>query len=226
MNIDATATQNGVLPFSQSREDKTSSPATIATEHSLLAIDRELDSLLDQMQEELEGKGEASPESMVRFQQFCEAFGEKVDRIGRFIRVMEARAAYCKAESARLGARAKSADTKVEQTKSLVLFYLASRNLAKMEGKEFTLRRQKNSQDSVRIDCPEGIPMRLQRVEARFDGVLWERILAVLSDDLKAAFAGCMLASSPVNDAIKSEIAAGGQVEGATVSRGYHLRVA
>ena len=178
------------------------------------------------MQEELDESGEASPEGMARFQQFCEAFGEKVDRIGRFIRVMEARAAYCKAESARLGARAKSADSKVEQTKSLVLFYLVSRNLAKMEGKEFTLRRQKNSQDSVRIHCPEAIPMRLQRVDARFDGVLWERILAVLPNDLRVAFAGCMQASTPANDAIRSEIAAGGQVEGATVSRGYHLRVA
>ena len=225
MNIDATWTQNGMLPFSKITE-RDASPATIAADNSLLTIDRELDALLDQMQEELDESGEASPESMARFQQFCEAFGEKVDRIGRFIRVMEARAAYCKAESARLGARAKSADSKVEQTKSLVLFYLVSRNLAKMEGKEFTLRRQKNSQDSVRIHCPEAIPMRLQRVDARFDGVLWERILAVLPNDLKVAFASCMQASTPANDAIKSEIAAGSQVEGATVSRGYHLRVA
>ena len=218
-------TQNAVLPFSKSTK-KTSSPATIAADNSLLAIDRELDSLLDQMQEELEEEGEASPESMALFEQFCESFGEKVDRIGRFVRVMEARAAYCKAESARLGARAKSADNKVEQTKSLVMFYLLSRNLTKMEGKEFTLRRQKNSQDSVRIHCPEAIPMRLQRVEARFDGLLWERILAVLPDDRRVSFAGCIQASTPANDAIRSEIAAGGQVEGATVSRGYHLRVA
>ena len=225
MNIDAAVTQNSVLPFSKTTE-KHASPATIAADNSLLTIDRELDSLLDQMQEELEEDGEVGPESMARFQQFCEAFGEKVDRIGRFIRVMEARAAYCKAESARLGARAKSADNKVEQTKSLVMFYLASRNLVKMEGKEFTLRRQKNSQDSVRIHCPEAIPMRLQRVEARFDGVLWERILTVMPDDLKVAFARCMFATSPANDAIRSEIAVGGQVEGATVSRGYHLRVA
>jgi hypothetical protein len=33
----------------------------------------------------------------------------------------------------------------------MVLFHLLSRDLKKIEGREFTLRPQKNSQDSVRI---------------------------------------------------------------------------
>ena len=90
-----------VLPFSPAQEKK-SAPETIASDHSLLEIDRELDVLFDQMEDELEENGAASPESVARFHAFCDAYGEKVDRIGRFIRVMEARTAYCKAEAARL----------------------------------------------------------------------------------------------------------------------------
>ena len=65
--------------------------ASIAQDHSLFEIDRELDMLLDEIEEEIERCGEASAELMGRFQQFCEAHGEKADRIGRFLRMMEAR---------------------------------------------------------------------------------------------------------------------------------------
>ena len=51
-------TQAPVLPFSPAQERK-AAPETIASDHSLLEIDRELDALFDQMQDELEEK--ASP---------------------------------------------------------------------------------------------------------------------------------------------------------------------
>lgn len=92
-------------------------------------------------------------------------------------------------EAARLTARGKSAENKVEQTKALVLYYLQSREMTKMEGKQFTLRCQKNSQDSVRISDPALIPLRLKRVEARFDGETWERIVAAVPDELRSVLA-------------------------------------
>jgi hypothetical protein len=215
--------QAPVLPFSQ---EKKRAGESITAEHSLLDIDRELDCLFDRIQDELEETGEISPESKQLFDQFCEAFGEKVDRIGRFIRIMEARAAYCKTEAARLAARAKAAENKVEQTKALVLYYLQTREMTKMEGKQFTLRCQKNSQDSVRISDPELIPIRLKRVEARFDGGTWERILVALPEELKPVLTAGIHDTSLVNDAIKQAIAQNEPVEGATVSRGYHIHVA
>jgi Siphovirus Gp157 len=177
--------QKPVLPFAQTQEKKTPSES-IASDHSLLQIDLELDILFDTMQDELEESGEASQESIERFHMFCDAYGEKVDRIGRFIRVMEARAAYCKAEAARLVARGKRSENKVEQTKLLILYYLQSREMTKIEGKQFTLRCQKNSQDSVRISDPTLIPLRLKRIEARFDGGTWERLLAALPKELRS----------------------------------------
>ena len=98
-----------------------SSPTSIATDHSLLELDNELDALLDQIQDEIEEQGEASAEAMERLQLFCQAMDVKIDRIGRFLRVMETRAEYCKKESARYAARAKRAQNKIERTESMVL---------------------------------------------------------------------------------------------------------
>ena len=89
-----------LIPF-QATPGAQSSPTSVATDHSLLDLDGELDALLDQIQDEIEEHGEASAEAMERFQLFCQAMDVKIDRIGRFLRVMETRAEYCKKESAR-----------------------------------------------------------------------------------------------------------------------------
>lgn len=97
---------------------------TIAGSSSLFEIDTELDELFDQIDDQVEAGGEPSEELLSRFRQFCEAHGEKVDRIGRFVRMMEAREQYCRMEAARLGERARSTANRVDRTKSMVLFYL------------------------------------------------------------------------------------------------------
>ena len=132
--------------------------ASIAEANSLFEIDMELDGLLEEIEEQVESEGQASQELTARFQQFCTAHGEKVDRIGRFVRMMEAREQFCRGEAARLADRARAAAGKVDRTKSMVLFYLVSRDLKKIEGLEFTLRAQKNSQDSVRINDEAVLP--------------------------------------------------------------------
>src|SRR5271154_3531439 len=71
---------------------------------------------------------------MERFQRFCQAMDVKIDRIGRFLRIMETRAEYCKRESARYAARARRAQSKIERTQSMVLYYLASHDLKKISG--------------------------------------------------------------------------------------------
>jgi hypothetical protein len=158
--------------------------STIAATNSLFEIDVELDSLLDEIEEQAAQGGEPSGELVARFQQFCSAHGEKVDRIGRFLRRMEAREQFCRAEAARLGDRARAAAGKVERTKNMVLYYLMSRDLKAIEGREFTLRAQKNSQDSVRITDEAALPAAFRRINARIGGVLWETLLANLPDEL------------------------------------------
>ena len=200
--------------------------ATVAQEHSLFEIDRELDELLDGIEEEIETLGEASPELIDRFQAFCEAHGEKADRIGRFIRMMEARIQYCRTEAARLQDRARSCDRKVTQTKNMVLYYLISRELKKIEGREFTLRIQKNSQDSVRFTDESQVPMSLRKVEACFDGHLWEKVISAVPAELKHMLITSIRETVPCNEGIKLAAQNGIPVPGAEVYRGIHLRVA
>jgi hypothetical protein len=199
---------------------------SISENCSLFEIDNELDALLEQMEEQVETEGEPSEELLSRFRQFCAAHGEEVDRIGRFVRMMEAREQYCHAEAARLSERARSTGGKVDRTKSMVLFYLMSRDLRKIEGREFTLRVQKNSQDSVKITDEATLPMAYRKVEARIDGVLWETVISHLPNELAQALEVAIQEIKPDADAIKAAVMRQEAVPGADVRRGSHLRVA
>jgi len=200
--------------------------ASIAEANSLFEIDMELDGLLDEIELQIESEGEPSEELVARFQGFCEARGEKVDRIGRFVRMMEAREQFCRSEATRLGDRARAAANRIERTKNMALYYLLSRDLKKIEGQQFTLRAQKNSQDSVRIIDEAALPMCYRRIEARISGVIWETVLSVLPEELSTALESSVQESRPDNDAIKAAVARNEVVPGAEVRRGEHLRVA
>ena len=192
----------------------------------MFEIDRELDTLLDEIEEEIESRGEASAELMERFQQFCEAHNEKADRIGRFLRMMDVRVQYCRSEAGRLQERARSSERKATQTKYMVMYYLKSRELRKIEGRAFTLRIQKNSQDSVRFTDETQVPMRYRMVAARLDGALWERVIESVPEDLRRLLVASIQDASPSNEAIKQAVQNQIAVPGAEVYRGDHLRVA
>jgi hypothetical protein len=199
--------------------------STIAETNSLFEIDLELDSLLDEIEEQTAQGGEPSGELVARFEQFCSAHGEKVDRIGRFLRRMEAREQFCRAEAARLSDRAHSAAGKVERTKNMVLYYLMSSDLRAIEGREFTLRAQKNSQDSVRITDEAAVPSAFRRIDARISGVLWETALANLPEELGKLLEHTVMQSVPDKDTIKAAIQQEEDVPGAELRRGWHLRI-
>jgi len=194
--------------------------------NTLFEIDRELDSLLDQIEEETEVNGTASPELLERFQQFCQAESEKVDRIGRFLTLMDSRLRYCRQQAEHFQKRARSADAKVASTKNMVLYFLAARGLKKIEGKEFTLRQQKNSQDSVEITDADQLPITSRELELHIPGLVWQAVLALLPEDTSKVLASYIRGDRPCNDAIKEAVSRFGEVPGAQVKRGIHLRVA
>ena len=200
--------------------------SSIAETNSLFEIDAELDSLLDEIEEQTGQTGEPSEEIVARFQQFCSAHGEKVDRIGRFVRIMEAREQYCRSLSARLTDRARATAVKVERTKNMVLYYLLSRELKKIEGYQFTLRAQKNSQESVRITDEAAVPKSYCRIDARIEGVVWETMLSLLPEKLSKSLESSVQEMRPNAEAIKAAAMRNEQVPGTEVRRGSHLRVA
>jgi len=196
--------------------------STIAETNSLFEIDEELNGIFDEIEEQ---NGEPTEELIARFQEFCSAHGEKVDRIGRFLRRMEAREQFCRAEIARLSDRARATAGKVERTKNMVLYYLMSRELKSIEGREFTLRAQKNSQDSVRITDEAALPVAFRKVDARIGGILWETVLANLPDELGKMLESTVEESRPDADSIKAAIQSEEEVPGAELRRGWHLRI-
>jgi hypothetical protein len=199
--------------------------ASITETSSLFEIDMELDELLEEIEEQIESQGQASEELLARFQQYCDAHGEKVDRIGRFVRMMEAREKFCRSEAARLGDRSRAAANKIERIKNMVLYFLLSRDLKKIEGHEFTLRAQKNSQDSVRITDEAVLPLCYCRIHARIDGGVWQTVLSLLPDQLALALMSSVQEKRPDAEAIKIAAMQDGQVPGAEIRRGSHLRV-
>jgi hypothetical protein len=199
--------------------------ASIAEASSLFEIDVELDGLLEQIEAQIESEGQTSADLVALFQEFCEAHGEKVDRIGRFVRTMEVREQHCRSEAARLNDRARAAASRVERTKNMVLYYLLSRDLKRIEGREFTLRAQRNSQDSVRITDEGALPKTYCRVEARIPGVVWQAVLAFLPEEFVRIMESSIQEVKPDTEAIKSAVARNEVVVGAEVHRGLHLRV-
>jgi hypothetical protein len=199
--------------------------ASIAEANSLFEIDMELDTLLEEIELQIEGDGQPSDDLVARFQEFCEARGEKVDRIGRFVRMMEAREQYCRGEAARLSDRARAAANKIERTKNMALYYLLSQDLKKIEGQQFTLRAQKNSQDSVKITDQDAVPKCYCRIEARIPGIVWETVLALLPEELARKLKSTVQEIRPDHDAIKTAVAQNEHVPGADVRRGMHLRL-
>ena len=200
--------------------------AAIADDHSLLKLDQELDSLLEQIEDEIEESGEASKEAMDRLQLFCRAMNLKVDRIGRYLSVMEVQAVHCRKEAARYAARANRAQNKIDRTKAMVLYYLESHDLKQLETENFTLRRQKNSQDSVVVTNPDSIPPDLRRYELKIEGALWIGIVAALPEELAASAQASVKCAEPSNVAIRQHIENGKFLDGVEVKRLYHLRMA
>jgi Siphovirus Gp157 len=199
--------------------------ASIAESSSLFEIDMELDTLLEEIEEQVAAGGQASEDLVARFQQFCEAHGDKVDRIGRFVRMMEAREQFCRSEAARLSDRARAAAGRVERTKNMVLYYLLSRDLKKIEGYQCTLRAQKNSQDSVKITDQAAIPQCYCRIGAQIDGVVWETVLSLLPEELAKALECSVQETRPNAEAVKAAALRNEQVPGTEIRRGSHLRV-
>jgi Siphovirus Gp157 len=72
---------------------------------------------------------------------------------------------FCRNEATRLQGRARVCDRKVTQTKSMVTYFLKSRELKKIEGREFALRLPKNGQDSVRYTDETQVPMAFRAIE-------------------------------------------------------------
>jgi hypothetical protein len=106
----------------------------------------------------------------------------------------------------------------------MVLYYLESHDLKQIESDDFTLRRQKNSQDSVIVSNPDAIPPDLKRYELKVAGDIWMKVFLALPEELGADLQAAVSGTEPMNHAIKQCFASGRTIDGIVVKRLYHLR--
>ena len=108
----------------------------------------------------------------------------------------------------------------------MVLYFLSANGLKKIEGDEFTLRLQQNSQDSVEITDASRVPINCRELELRVPGELWQAVIDLLPEKTSRILTSCVRDDRPCNDLIKAAISRSEKIPGAQIKRGIHLRVA
>jgi len=121
--VEETHSEKALLPVAEHAERTTEK--ILSREMSLFAIDESLSELMDAAVEAAaENGGEIPPELHRALLDYCEAFGQKVDNIARYIRSQEFETANAKAEIERLERRKAAAEHRVERLKGLLKFFL------------------------------------------------------------------------------------------------------
>ena len=108
--------------------------STVRDPRSLFDIDERLVELMDQVADAAADGQEPPSELIEEINEYIEAFHSKVDRIAGYLRWQESIASICGAEAERLSARKKSAEGRVSRLKNMLLHFMLSRGLKRLEG--------------------------------------------------------------------------------------------
>lgn len=198
--------------------------STSAENPSLFEIDQELEAAFEAASQEQEQTGEISEETRQHCLTLFAELGKKVDRIAAYVRATEFKARAAKEEAARLSARQKSAENRVLQVKSMLAYYLHTRTLKRLEGQLNTVRLQKNSQPSLRLD-PLTLARDYEQVTITIPQPEWDRVLALIPiSELRQKLESAVVAVEPNKELIRQELQAGKQISGAELFKGEHIR--
>jgi len=206
-------------------------PETLASEMSLFELDETLSLLMESATEEAPANnGEIPDELRQALLDYCEAFGAKVDNIANYIKAQEGEARNAKIEIERLQARQAAAENRVERLKNLLKYFMDTRGLRNMKGRLNTISLRRNSQDSLIVEAPDGIPSEFCKLFLTIAVSEWEEIVAHLPEDhdLRARLASDANAfgkREPDNAKLRVAIQAGRSIPGAQLRRGQHVRL-
>lgn len=194
---------------------------------SLFDIDERLVDLMDRI-EAATGTGDIPQELIQEANDYLEAFRTKVDRMAGYWRWQESIARICGEEAERLSARKKAADGRVNRLKNMLLAFMMSRGLKKLEGEKAAIGMQANGMPSLVIDDPVQIgerffesSVRLTKTELQelvyqlAEGELRHRLETILSGD------GWEINGSAVRSAMANNVT----VSGARLVKGHHVRL-
>jgi len=204
---------------------------TLASEMSLFQLDETLSLLMDSAADEAPGNnGEISDDLRQALLDYCEAFGAKVDNIANYIKAQEGEARNAKVEIERLQTRQVAAENRVEKLKGLLKYFMDTRGLRCMKGRLNTISLRRNSQDSLIVDTPDGIPGEFCKLYMTIAVPDWEELVAHLPEDhdLRMGLAGdgnTLGRREPDNAKLRLALQSGRSILGAQLRRGQHVRL-
>ena len=195
---------------------------------SLFDIDERLVELMDQVADVAADGQEPPSELIEEINGYIEAFQSKVDRIAGYLRWQESIASICGAEAERLSARKKSAEGRVSRLKNMLLHFMLSRGLKKLEGERAAIGLQPNSAASLVVDDPLKIgecffERSIGFTKTELQELIYQLPAGDLRDRLEAQLAE---EGWQVNgNAVRAALANGAEVAGARLVKGHHIRI-
>ena len=195
---------------------------------SLFDIDERLVELMDQVADTAADGQESPSELIEEINEYIEAFHSKVDRIAGYLRWQESVASICGAEAERLSVRKKSAEGRVSRLKNMLLHFMLSRGLRKLEGERAAIGLQPNSAASLVVDDPLKIGECFFERSIGFTKTeLQELIYQLPAGDLRGRLETQLAEDGwQVNgSAIRAAIVNGSEVDGARLVKGHHIRI-
>jgi hypothetical protein len=194
---------------------------------SLFDLDERLIELMDCAEDAAEN-GEIPHELLQEINEYLEAFRTKVDRIAGYWRWQESIATICGEEADRLSARKRAAERRVNRLKEMMMAFMMSRSLKRLDGEKSAIGLQTNSTASLVVDDPLQIGECFFEKSLRFTKTELQEIVYQLTDGklrarLEAALAGddWEINSSALRFAITNSSC----VSGARLVKGNHLRL-
>ncbi len=184
---------------------------TLASEMSLFQLDETLSLLMESATEETTtGNGEIPDELRQALLDYGEAFGAKVDNIANYIKAQEGEARNAKVEIERLQSRQAVAENRVERLNGLLKYFMNSRGLRSMKGRLNTISLRRNSQDSLILETPEGVPEEFCKLS----------VTIAVPDDGNA-----IGKREPDNAKLRAALQSGRSILGAQLRCGQHVRL-
>lgn len=193
----------------------------------LFDLDERLIELIERAEEAAE-TGDIPDELLQEIDDYLESFRTKVDRIAGYWRWQESIAGICGEEAERLSARKRAAESRLNRLKGMLLAFMRSRGLKRLEGEKAAIAMQINSTASLVIDDPLQVGERFYESTITFTKTELQEVIYQLADGelrrrLEAALRGD---HSEINgSAVRFAITNNSAVSGARLVKGHHLRL-